>query len=211
MSTSKGRTAFFLALGFLALTVAACDTSDRREAAAPGAMTTPSPGATMEPSASPTMAPTAAIAPFDKEFLMNVARDNMAEIQLGNLATQKATNAAVKQFAQRVVTDHTQAGQRLGQLATALNLTLPQELTPEQRNDMSRLENTSGKDFDREFMKMMVEDHMKDTAAVDRAAMESTNADVKQFASQLAPVMREHLKLAREVAAKVGVKLPESR
>lgn len=211
MSTSKGRTVIFLALSILAITISACETSERHEGTAPVAISSPSPTTTMEPTTSPTVSPAATLTSADQNFLMNAARGNLFEVRMGNLAMQKASSNEVKEFGQRIVTDHSQAEQKLDQMATAMNFTLPHEVSPEQQSEINHVEKASGKDFDREFMKMMVIDHMRDISAFERAASEATNAAVKQFAAQTLPTLKEHAKLAREVAAKVGVKLPESR
>lgn len=211
MSTIKGRAAFFLALSVLAITISACESSERHEGTAPVVITSPSPTTTIAPTTSPTAGQTVTLSTFDKDFLTKAAQGNMAEVRLGNLAAEKASSNDVKRFAQRMVTDHTQAGQQLNQLATTLNFTPPQDLNPEQQNAISRLETASGKDFDREYMKMMVDDHRKDISEFERAAAQATNPDVKQFASQLLPTLNEHAKLAHEISAKVGGKRPEGR
>jgi putative membrane protein len=198
-------------LSILAITISACETSERHEGTAPVAISSPSPTTTMEPTTSPTVSPAATLTSADQNFLMNAARGNLFEVRMGNLAMQKASSNEVKEFGQRIVTDHSQAEQKLDQMATAMNFTLPHEVSPEQQSEINHVEKASGKDFDREFMKMMVIDHMRDISAFERAASEATNAAVKQFAAQTLPTLKEHAKLAREVAAKVGVKLPESR
>src|SRR5262249_46741260 len=167
---------------------------------------TPSPGAAASPYASPAASPVAALTSSEKEFMTNAARGGMMEVQLGNLAEQKASSNDVKQFGERMSTDHSQLGQKLQQLASNLNFTLPQELNPEQQNVVSRLEKLAGKAFDREYMREMVSDHVKDISEFERAASQVTNADIKQFASEALPTMRDHLKMAREIAGKLGVK-----
>jgi putative membrane protein len=152
------------------------------------------------------MGATGALTPYDREFLTDAARGAAMEVQLGNTATQKATSDEVKRFGQRMATDHSQEGQAIRQMASNLKFTLPQDLTPEQQNAVSRLEKLSGKAFDREYMKAMVADHVKDVSEFERAASQATNAEIKQFASQALPMMRDHLKQAREIAGKLGVK-----
>jgi putative membrane protein len=130
----------------------------------------------------------------------------MLEVQLGNLAAQKATNPDVKQFGERMVTDHGQLGQKLQQLASNLNLPAEMQLSPEQQNMVSRLQNLSGKAFDREYIKAMITDHTKDISEFQRIANQATNPDIKQFASEALPTLQDHLKLAREIAGKLGAK-----
>ncbi len=209
MANSRGITTFILTLGFTALIFTACETQPERErerggaAPSPTVGVTPSPAGAASPYASPTVSPVALTAP-EKLFMENAARGNMLEVQLGNLAAQKATSNEVKQFGQRMATDHGQLGQRLQQLASNMNVTLPQDLKPEQQTAVSRLEKLSGKAFDREFMSRMISDHTRDISEFERASTQATNSDIKQFASEALPTLRDHLKMAREISAKLG-------
>jgi putative membrane protein len=142
----------------------------------------------------------------EKDFMTNAARGGMLEVQLGNLAAQKASSNDVKQFGERMATDHSQLGQKLQQLASNLGFSLPPDLKPEQQALVSRLEKLSGKAFDSAYIKEMVNDHAKDVSEFERAANQATNADIKQFASEALPTLREHLKMAREIAGKLGGK-----
>jgi len=200
MANSRGITTFILTLGFTALIFTACETQPERERVTPS----PTVGITPSPTgaASPTASPVALTAP-EKEFMANAARGGMLEVQLGNLATQKASSNDVKQFGERMATDHGQLGQKLQQLASNLNVTLPQDLKPEQQAVVSRFEKLTGKAFDRDFMKEMVNDHVKDISEFERAASQATNPDIKQFVSEALPTLRDHLKMAREIAAKL--------
>src|SRR5262245_45222890 len=170
MANSRGITTFILTLGFIALIITACEPRPERERVGEA---TPSPTVGVTPSptgaASPTVSPVALTAP-EKEFLANAARGGALEVQLGNLATQKASSNDVKQFGERMATDHSQLGQKLQQLASSLGVTLPPDLKPEQQALVSRLEKLSGKTFDREYMKEMVKDHAKDVSDFERAA-----------------------------------------
>jgi len=207
MFNSRGMTAFILTLSFGAVIVTACDTQSERHNG--GGVTAPSPAATMIPA--PTVSPEAALTPFDREFMANAARSGMMEVQLGNAAARSAASNEVKRFGQRVATDHSQLSQTLRRLAATLNIELPQELEPEQRNMVSRVGNLSGKAFDSEYMKMMIDDHMKDIPEFERAASQTANPEIRQYASQALPMLRDHLKMARDIAGKLGVKLPQGQ
>jgi len=204
MANSRGITTFILTLGFTVLILTACEPRPERERVGEA---TPSPtvGVTPSPTASPTASPVA-LTTAEKDFLSNAARSGMVEVQLGNMAAQKASSEDVKQFGERMATDHSQLGQKLQQLATNLGFQLPGDLKPEQQNLVSRLEKLSGKAFDREYIKEMVKDHAKDVSEFERAANQATNADIKQFASNALPTLRDHLNMAREIAGKLGAK-----
>lgn len=202
MANSRGITTLILTLGLTTLIFTACETRPERERVE----ATPSPTVGVTPSPGATASPAAALTPSEREFMMDAARGSMMEVQLGNLAAQKASSNDVKQFAERIVRDHSQLGQKLQQLASNLNVTLPQELEPQQRNAVSRLEKLSGKAFDREYLKVMISDHQKVISEFERAASQATNPEIKQFASEALPTLREHLKMARDLAGKSGVK-----
>ncbi|HEY8461263.1 MAG TPA: DUF4142 domain-containing protein [Blastocatellia bacterium] len=206
MANSRGITTLILTLGVTALVSIACETQNGRQ---PITEATPSPTVGLTPSptgaASPTGSPVA-LTSFEKDFMTNAARGSMLEVQLGRLAGEKGSSADVKQFGERMVTDHTQLGQRLQQTASNLNFTPEQQLSLEQQNTVSRLEKLSGKAFDREYMKTMVSEHGKDISEFERAANQATNPDIKQFASEALPTLREHERIAREISAKLGGK-----
>ncbi len=139
----------------------------------------------------------------DKEFVSKAGMGGLAEVQMGNLALQKATNADVKAFAQRMVTDHSKANAELAQLATAKGLALATELGGEHKNAFDHLNSLSGAEFDKAYMKHMVEDHEKDVAEFDKASTSATDADVKGWAGKTLPTLKEHLEQAKSTASKV--------
>jgi putative membrane protein len=139
----------------------------------------------------------------DKEFVSKAGMGGLAEVQMGNLALQKASNADVKAFAQRMVTDHSTANAELAQLATAKGLALPTELGGEHKDAFDHLNSLSGAEFDKAYMKHMVEDHEKDVAEFDKASTSATDADVKGWAGKTLPTLKEHLEQAKSTASKV--------
>ena len=148
----------------------------------------------------------AKLAPADRQFIKKAAQGGLAEVQLGQLATEKADSSEVKQFGQRMVDDHTKANDQLKQVASQKGITVPDQLSAKDAATKARLEKLSGKAFDRAYMSDMVTDHTKD---VSEFRMESKNAkdpDVKNFASQTLPTLQEHLKEAKSIAPKTGAK-----
>lgn len=139
----------------------------------------------------------------DKEFVSEAGMGGLAEVQMGNLALQKAANADVKAFAQRMVTDHGKANAELAQLATTKGLALPAELGGEHKDAFDHLNSLNGAEFDKAYMKHMVEDHVKDVAEFDKASTSATDADVKAWAGKTLPTLKEHLEQAKATASKV--------
>jgi putative membrane protein len=104
------------------------------------------------------------------EFVEHMMMDNQAEIQLGNLAAERASNADVKAFGQMMVTDHTKANDELSQIASQLQVTAPAQLDRKHQELQKKLSNLQGAAFDREYVKAMVEGHEKDVRELKKKA-----------------------------------------
>ena len=144
----------------------------------------------------------------DKHFVKEAAEGGLAEVELGNLAENKASSQEVKDFAQRMVKDHSKANDQLKETAQKIGVSLPGHPSPTQMAEKKKLETKSGADFDRAYMSTMVNDHRQDVAAFKHEAANGKNVDVKSFASNTLPTLQEHLGLAektdRAVAGSTG-------
>lgn len=143
------------------------------------------------------------VAAADRQFVMQAASGGLAEVQLGGIAANKAANAEVKQFAQRMVQDHGKANDQLKSLAAQRNLKLPAEPDAEARDQVQKLSKLEGANFDREYMQYMVEDHERDVRKFQQEAEQGQDAGLKSFAQQTLPILQQHLELAHSTAAKV--------
>jgi len=94
-----------------------------------------------------------------REFINAMAIAGMAEVQLGKLAAERAQDANVKAFGQMMVKDHTEANDELKQAASPAGVQLPTQLDAKHRELADRLMQLQGEEFDREYMKAMVEGH----------------------------------------------------
>jgi len=142
----------------------------------------------------------------DLAFMNDAAPGGMAEVELGKLAAQKAHNAEVKSFAQKMVEDHSKAGEELKQLAAQKKVTLPTDVLPTHKEIMTKLSNLSGAEFDKEYVKAMVGAHEKDVAAFENVSKTAADADVKAFAAKTLPTLKMHLEMIKGMADKMGVK-----
>lgn len=136
----------------------------------------------------------------DTTFLKKAAQGGMAEVELGQLATQKASSEEVKKFGQRMVDDHSKANDQLKQVAEQKHINLPTEPSAKDKATKARLEKLSGEQFDRAYMKDMVKDHRTDVAEFAHASKTARDPAVKSFAEQTLPTLREHLKQAEQIA-----------
>ncbi len=138
----------------------------------------------------------------DQRFAMEAARGGMAEVQLGQLAKDKGSSDAVKNFGQQMVDDHTKANEQLKAIATQSGITLPTDVSAKDKAGMGRLSKMSGEAFDRAYMQMMLKDHKKDIAEFQKEANGGKDANIKKFASDALPTLQHHLQMAQEASGK---------
>jgi putative membrane protein len=123
----------------------------------------------------------------------------MFEVQSAQLAQQKATDPAVKDFAKKLADDHGKANDELKQLAQSKDVALPDKEKWMDRHEISKLQKASGADFDREFAQHSVKEHEKDIKKFEKAAAKLNDPDVKAWAQKQLPVLREHLAMAQKL------------
>jgi putative membrane protein len=141
----------------------------------------------------------------DRTFLDKAAQGGLAQVQLGQLAEQKASSQAVKNFGQRMVTDHSQANEKLMGIASADGVTLPTSLDAKDQALYDRLSGLSGDAFDRAYMRAMVNDHKQDIVEFQRASQTAQDQAVRSFASMTLPTLQDHLHAARHVRHDLGI------
>lgn len=139
----------------------------------------------------------------DKTFIKKAAEGGIAEVQLGKLAAEKATNPDVKQFGQRMVDDHAKANDQLKQVAEKDDVRLPDHPSAAELAQKDRLEKLSGAQFDKAYMADMLKDHRQDVAEFRTEAKSAHDPDLKSFVEQTLPTLEDHLKTAESVAPKV--------
>lgn len=140
----------------------------------------------------------------DAHFVMEAAKGGMAEVELGKLATEKASSDEVKKFGQRMVDDHSKANDELKTLAQSKNITLPTAPDSKDKALMDKLSKLSGDAFDRAYMQEMVKDHKKDVSEFRSVSKSGKDADIKAWASKTLPTLEDHLKLAQDANKAVG-------
>ncbi len=140
----------------------------------------------------------------DQRFIKDAAAGGMLEVQLGKLATEKASSQQVKDFGKHMVTDHGKANTELKHLASTKNVQIPTELEGKQKSTYDRLAKLSGDRFDREYMKTMIDDHKEDVDAFQKQADKGNDAEVKSFAAKTLPTLKQHLEMAQSTGQQVG-------
>lgn len=138
--------------------------------------------------------------PADMEFVKDALQGSMAEVQTAQLVLQKSTNDQVKQFAQRMITDHTKLIDQMKPIAQQIGVKIPSGPDKKQKAMMAKLQALSGPDFDKAYVQDMVKDHKMDLSDFKSEIATGQSPAVKNAASQGEPVIQSHLDQIQGIA-----------
>jgi putative membrane protein len=143
-----------------------------------------------------------ALLPADLSFVLHAAVGANAEVALGKLASEKATDDNIKQFGHKMAMDHAMANKELAAIADSKGVTPPNEPGAAAVTIMEALEASPTERFNRDYIAQQVGDHVLALALFEHCAESCMDAEVKAFAAKHAPDIEAHLKLAQELLAK---------
>jgi putative membrane protein len=152
----------------------------------------------------PTLAQTGSAGMSDQQFVDFAAQTDMMEAHLGQVAAEQAASQNVKDFAQTLVTDHTNDYNQLTAAAGKASLTVPKGLDAAHDKMIAPLAKMKGSAFDRRFAQEMVTGHQKAIAEYQRESQNGQNADLKAYATQALPTLEKHLQAARDLGPSKG-------
>ena len=141
----------------------------------------------------------------DRSFISTAAEANLAEIDMAKMVGQKSTDPAVKDFANRMVTDHTQASQKLAGVAEANGGKLPAEVSVTERKEKSELQKLSGTQLDDAYLRDELRGHKKAISAFESEIEHGQNQEAKNYAEQTLPTLEDHIRIAEDIAGKLGL------
>jgi len=114
----------------------------------------------------------------DKKFVMAATQGGENEIALSEVAVQKATNRAVKAFAEKMVKEHKEMAAGMKPFVEQWSINAPTGVDADHQKELNKLNGLSGKDFDKEYIDAMVSDHAK---ALDAFTDEAKNTKETKF------------------------------
>jgi putative membrane protein len=135
----------------------------------------------------------------DAKFAVDAIAGGITEVELGKLAQQKASNSKVKDFGAMMVTDHNKANQELMTLGQSLRIALPVVIDKDGQKKEDDLSKKSGADFDKAYVKAMVDDHKKTIKLFTDEEKNSKSVDLKAFATKTLPVLNKHLAAIQQI------------
>jgi putative membrane protein len=136
---------------------------------------------------------TAGAATSDQQFVDFAAQTDMVEANLGELAESMAAQP-VKDYAQMLVTDHTNDYSQLYKVAQQANLTVPNAIDEENNKTMiGPFQKLKGDTFDHRYVQEMITGHTKAIAVYKKEAADTQNLALKSYAEQTLPTLQKHL------------------
>jgi putative membrane protein len=145
----------------------------------------------------------------DEVFVVRATRGGAAEIELARLAEQKTRSGPVREFAQQMIKDHSQANDALGKLAEEDGVPAPDQLDAEHRHVRNGLLSLSGPEFDIEYLRMQVQNHQRMAQLLEYEIGSGKDAQIRDFASGALPKVFVHLAMARDLLDQVSRQNPQ--
>jgi putative membrane protein len=135
----------------------------------------------------------------DRRFVSKTADSGQDEVQLAQLAAQRAMNPEVRQFAERLVKDHTAVNDELKGIASSKNVKIDRDDGKERA--YRRLNAKAGAEFDQEFVEHMIDSHEDGIRRFEKAAKDAKDPEIRSFAAKHVDHLRQHLQQAQSLQA----------
>jgi putative membrane protein len=146
-----------------------------------------------------------AVSAADIEFVSSAASAGTLEVEASRVAVEKAKTPAVRNFAQKMIDEHSRTGAELRALAVASSVGNVAAMSPKDGEQLRKLKELQGRAFEREYVAQLgVAAHERAVGAFQKAAEGAADAQVKTFAQAKLPALRENLKTAQALAKELG-------
>lgn len=134
----------------------------------------------------------------DAKLVEKAMQVGIKEIAESEAAQTKVNDPNLREFATRMIAEHRKTNQELMTIAGAEGIPVPMEVLPEKPGVMNSVNEKAGEEFERRYVKTMIQDHFKAVKLFERAAKSAKNVMLKRFFEQKIGVLRSHLEQARK-------------
>jgi putative membrane protein len=134
----------------------------------------------------------------DRAFLRQALGVNELELQLGRLATERATTSEVKGMGQNMVKKHTEFGRQLSDLAKQSGISGDAKLSPDQQETFARVQSLSGPEFDRTFKQVVDDGHVKELAMYQDQVSRAANPQLRALAEDRVAALQKGMASANQ-------------
>ena len=129
----------------------------------------------------------------DSQFTVDAAGSSIAEVALGKLAQQKAIDRRIKNFGTMMIKNHSKLKDSITALAAIKKIAIPAVVDANVQKELADLAKKAGNDFDKAYIKYMIDNHKKDISTFEAATKKCQDPDIKAFAVKTLPTLRTHL------------------
>lgn len=137
----------------------------------------------------------------DAKFLMDAMHSDLAEMRLGELATQRGQSEGVRHFGHMLSMDHGASLKETSDLAKTLKIPVPTEPSADDQKQYESLARLSGDEFDKAFIDAMVKGHRDVISKFKKESEDGDDPQVASHAKEALPKLEEHLRMAQSLQA----------
>lgn len=136
----------------------------------------------------------------EREFIERASEAGAAEVEMAQVVAERTESDVLKNFARKMIEDHSKAGLQLSRIASAKGAGVPRKLSGESQAELKRLRGLKGADFDREYVRAQLAAHKDAVALFHGEATQGRDSDLKKFANATLPTLREHLGIIQNIS-----------
>lgn len=141
----------------------------------------------------------------DPLFALKASQGNSTEVATSQLALAKSQDARVRQFAERMIADHTRANAELTPLGASQGVVLPKPPGVMQQATAQMLQGLQGAEFDRQYLAGQVEAHENSITLFHHEALHGQDPQLRAYANRYLPALIAHGAMVYNLARDMNV------
>jgi putative membrane protein len=143
-----------------------------------------------------------------KSFIKDASEANLFEIESSKVALTKASNQKVKDFAQKMIDDHTKAGEAMKDAIgtnTAEQADVETSLSMMHKLKVEKLDKLDTTSFDKDYVNAQVDAHKDAVKLFSKYAEQGDDESLKNFAAATLPTLQDHLRMINDIKAEMKI------
>ena len=150
------------------------------------------------------LAPTKPLNAADKEFLQEIGRMRLGEVESSRLALTAGYSQAVKKVAKDILDYHDSIDPKLRAIAQDAGVQLPSAVDKDRAKFLAELKSKSGSDFDKSYMEGQKTDHAQSVELFKKVAKSGQDSVLKSFVTERLSEAEAMQKKVEDAAAKTN-------
>lgn len=141
----------------------------------------------------------------DAEFLKRAAIDGLVETTLAGMVDNQTDDENLEKYADRIDADHDKANRDLVTLAEQKGIDVPNTLDERHQKMIDQMDELEGAAFERRYLRQQLAGHQRAVRLFAAEAEHGKDPEIREFARKNLPVLRQHLKMAKDFASARGI------